>query len=162
MRKLIILRHGKSSWSNSDLNDFDRPLTERGEKNAVAMGEFIAQKNGTPDLVLSSSAKRACDTAALASSTMGYAQEKIETDSELYLANVGEILKSISRVSANINFCVLVGHNPGLTDLVNYFGLKLDNLPTASAVCLEFDSLTWQNISPKNAHFQWLQLAREL
>ncbi|MDO5665653.1 MAG: histidine phosphatase family protein [Bacteroidia bacterium] len=162
MKKLLIMRHGKSSWDNKYLDDYDRPLNERGIKNSSEMGRFLLQKFGKPELILSSSAKRTMTTASLAAISLDYPQDKIKLDEELYLAGVSDITKSIAKISDNINTCILVGHNPGLTDLVNYFGVKLDNLPTASVVCLDFDTLTWKEISPKNAHFQWLKLAREV
>lgn len=156
------MRHGKSSWDNAYLDDYDRPLNERGKKNSSEMGHFLFQESGKPELILASAAKRTMETAVFAAIGLSYPQDKIEFDKELYLADTGDILKSISQISGNINTCVLVGHNPGLTDLVNYFGLKLDNLPTASVVCLKFDTSTWKEISPKNARFQWIKLAREL
>lgn len=155
------MRHGKSSWDNEYLDDYDRPLNERGKNNSSEMGRFLLQECGKPDLILASSAKRTHETATLTALSLGYPQDKIEFDRELYLADVSDILKSVAKIPGNIYTCVLIGHNPGLTDLVNYFGLKLDNLPTASVVYMEFDSLTWKEISPKNAHFQWLKLARD-
>ncbi|MGI6048202.1 MAG: SixA phosphatase family protein [Petrimonas sp.] len=162
MKKLLIMRHGKSSWNSEYLDDYDRPLNDRGKKNSSEMGHFLLQVCGKPELILASAAKRTTETAIRAALNLNYPQDKIEFDRELYLAGINDILKSISKISANVNTCILVGHNPGLTDLVNYFGLRLDNLPTASVVCLDFDAPTWKEISPKNARFQWLKLAREL
>ncbi len=155
------MRHGKSSWDNAYLDDYDRPLNERGKKNSLEMGHFLFQESGKPELILASAAKRTHETAMLAALSLDYPQDKIEFDRELYLADVNDILKNVAKIPGNINTCVLIGHNPGLTNLINYFGLKLDNLPTASVVCMEFDTLTWKEISPKNAHFQWLKLARD-
>lgn len=162
MKKLIILRHGKSSWDNFDLDDFDRPLNERGTRNASQMGRFIVEKSGMPDLILSSSANRALQTATLAAESMCYPIEKIETDRTLYLAWTDDILKRLWAIPNETDYCLLVGHNPGLTDFINLLGVNLDNLPTASAVCFEFDTALWKKISPKNASFKWVQLAREV
>lgn len=162
MKKLIILRHGKSSWDDITLDDFDRPLNERGTRNAAQMGRFILKKSGMPDLILSSSANRALQTATLAAESMDYPLEKIETDRSLYLAWTDDILKRLSSIPNEINYCILVGHNPGLTDFINLLGVNLDNLPTASAACFELDIKHWKKISGKKAHFQWLQLAREI
>ncbi|MDO5523690.1 MAG: histidine phosphatase family protein [Bacteroidia bacterium] len=162
MKKLLIMRHGKSAWDSEYLNDYDRPLNERGKKNAAEMGRFLLEECGKPELILTSSAKRAMETATLAAISLSYPQEKIEAGKELYLAETGEIMRSIANIHAEVNTCLLIGHNPGLTDLVNYFGLKLDNLPTASVVHMEFDASTWKDISPKNARFQWIKLAKEL
>lgn len=162
MKQLIILRHGKSSWENFDIDDFDRPLNERGRKNAAEMGNFIKAKSGAPELILTSSAVRAFQTATIVAENMDYSSERIRTEKSLYLAWTNEILKKISDIPDTISFCLLVGHNPGLTELVNHFGIRLDNLPTASAVCFEFDAAAWKDISRENAAFQWIQLARSL
>ena len=80
MKQLIILRHGKAEQNTMSMDDFDRALTQRGIKNATGMGEFIVRKMEVPDLILSSSAKRAHQTAVLAADAIGYPKEKIETD----------------------------------------------------------------------------------
>ncbi len=161
MKTLIIFRHGKSAWDNPDLVDFDRPLNERGKKNTKEMGLFILKKSGKPEMILSSAAKRAVDTAKIAAENMNYAVQGIKVDANLYHASVHAILKSVAEIPNDISHCMLVGHNPGLTNLINYFGFQLYNLPTASAVCFNFNTEKWHEISP-DASFQWLQLAKEL
>lgn len=162
MKKLIILRHGKSSWDNLDLDDFDRPLNDRGERNAAEMGKFIKEKSGVPELILTSSAERALQTATIGAENMGYSKEDIQHDRALYLAWPDEILRRLTEIPDEIDYCLLAGHNPGLTELINYFGVRLDNLPTASAACFELKIKHWKKISHKKAKFLWIQLAREL
>lgn len=159
MKTLIILRHGKAELRRPDLDDYDRALIERGRRNSLDIGRFICTKSGVPDLILTSSAKRAFETAQLAAEGIGYEQKAIRSDDELYFASVRWMLHVLSSVPDVVKSCVLVGHNPGLTDLINYFGLRLDNLPTASAVCFEFDSDSWKDISRANARFRWFQPA---
>ncbi len=151
MKKLIVMRHGKSSWDYAHLDDHDRPLNERGKKNTAKMGVYLLQKTGKPELILSSSAERAYATAVIAAENMGYPKEQIVTDW------IDDILQSISRVPDTISYCLVVGHNPGLTHLINHFGVALDNLPTASTACFEFGTQVWKDISPANARFQWLK-----
>lgn len=162
MKKLIILRHAKSSWEELDVSDFERPLSKRGLLNAEQMGEFIAAKEGVPDLILASSARRALDTASIIAKQVGYPSDKIQTDRELYLAWVSEILKRVCLISNEVKKCIIVGHNPGFTDLINYLGIRLDNLPTASAACFEFDTNNWEKISRNNASLSWFQEAKRL
>lgn len=162
MKKLIVMRHGKSSWDYAHLDDHDRPLNERGKKNTAKMGVYLLQKTGKPELILSSSAERAYATAVIAAENMGYPKEQIVTDKELYLAWVEEILQCLSRVPNTVSYCLIVGHNPGLTLLINHFGVALDNLPTASTACFEFDTQVWKDISPENARFKWLKQAKEI
>ncbi len=162
MKTIIILRHGKAEIGDFDTDDFDRHLTDRGRRNASEMGKFIYIKVNKLDLIIASDSKRTTQTAKFACDSMNYPKEKIQFDSDLYLASMRRILKIVFNLSDAINSCIIVGHNPGLTDLVNHFGVRLDNLPTASAVCFNFETDNWNEISAENAKFQWIQLARDL
>ena len=162
MKQLIILRHGKAEQDTMAKDDYDRVLTERGQKNARDMGGYIGKRAGKPDLILASSARRAHETAILAAQGAGYPEEKIQTDQNLYFAPAAWILNNLSKLPDNVNSCLYVGHNPGVTDLINDMGVRLDNLPTASAVCFEFQLDAWVEITPEKANFMWIKLAREL
>lgn len=162
MKTLLIMRHGKSDWGDIDLDDFDRPLNERGKRNATNMGRFLHSKIGIPDLILASEANRAWSTAKLTAQSMDFPPEDIHTDENVYLASLQAILHVVATLGNETESCLLVGHNPGLTYLVNHLGVQLDNLPTASVACFEFNTDAWRDIHPKNATFKWLQLAREL
>ncbi len=162
MKTLIILRHGKAEHDTMAKDDYDRLLTERGRKNARAMGDYIANRFGKPDLILASSAKRAHETAIQAAQGLIYAEEMIQTDQNLYFAPSAWILNNLSKLPNNVESCLYVGHNPGVTELINDLGVRLDNLPTASAVCFEFQLDAWVEITPEKANFRWIKLAREL
>lgn len=143
-------------------DDYDRLLTTRGRKNASAMGAFILKRAGVPDLIYASSAKRADETALLAAESLGYPKEAIRTDQNLYFAPARWILNNVSKLSDEVNSCLYIGHNPGITDLINDLGIRIDNLPTASAICFEFHVDAWVDISVEKANFMWLKLAKEL
>lgn len=162
MKTLIILRHGKAELYAFDLDDYDRGLISRGIKNSKEMGKYILKKEGKPDYVLSSAAKRTYQTAVLAAESLNFPEDEIITDENLYLVSERKLLKALSSIPENIDYCLLVGHNPGLTELVNYFGVKLDNLPTASAVCFTFQVDSWENIAFEKADFQWIKRAKDL
>ncbi|NLO71211.1 MAG: hypothetical protein GX102_09830 [Porphyromonadaceae bacterium] len=162
MKTLIILRHGKAELHQFGMSDYDRGLMSRGVKNSVAMGKFIAKKWGIPQLVLSSSAKRAYETAVLAAEGLGINRNEIQVDDNLYLVSERRILRILSELPDEIESCLLVGHNPGLTDLINYFEVWLDNLPTASAACFTFKEKSWKKITDAKAKLEWIKLAREL
>ncbi len=162
MKQLVIFRHGKAEQDTMAKDDYDRVLTERGKRNAADMGAFILKRNGVPDLILSSSAKRAHETAMLAAESMEYSVDKIQTDQNLYFAPARWIMNVISKLPNDINSCVFVGHNPGITDLINTLGVNLDNLPTASAACFEFNVDSWIDITTDHANFKWLKTAKEL
>lgn len=160
-KTLIIVRHGKSSWNNTQLRDFDRPLNQRGLMDAEKVGEFIWAKEGKPELILTSSAKRACDTARIIANHT-HSIDLMEKKENLYLAWTDELFNSIYKISDEIDKTILVGHNPGLTELINHLGVRLDNLPTASIACFHFSTNSWKNISLDNATLKWFQLARNL
>ena len=162
MKRVVILRHGKAEQNTMAMDDYDRCLTDRGVKNATAMGTFILDKAGRPDLILSSSAKRAHQTALLVAKGLDYPAGEIETDQNLYFAPARWILNAVSKLPDKVDSCLYVGHNPGITDLINDLGVNLDNLPTASAACFEFPVDRCEEISPERANFLWLKPAREL
>ncbi len=124
--------------------------------------EFILKKSGVPDLILTSSAKRAYETATNAAQSLGYPIEEIEAAQSLYFASTRWIMDVVSKLPEEVDYCLFVGHNPGLTDLINTLGVRLDNLPTASAVCFEYHIDRWKDIYNKRANFKWLQLAGDL
>lgn len=161
MKQLIILRHGKAEY-NIGKDDYDRVLTDRGIQNSTDMGKFILNKAGIPDLILTSSAARAHQTAILAAKSIGYPEEEIVADNDLYFASDRWILNVISKLNNDISSCIYVGHNPGLTDLINSLGVRLYNLPTASAACFSFDIDSWKEINNEKATFMWLKVAKEL
>jgi phosphohistidine phosphatase len=116
MRSLLLLRHAKSSWDDPALDDFDRPLAERGLRDAPVMGAEIARRGWKPDFVLVSTALRAQQTWILASAAFGDSPEPTETrfEQELYMAEARAIL-DLLRTAPEIARCILViGHNPGM------------------------------------------------
>jgi phosphohistidine phosphatase len=162
MKQLVILRHGKAEQDTMAKDDYDRALIDRGRTNAAAMGNYILKKAGVPGLILSSSAGRAHETAILAAQQIGYPEDEIQTDQNLYFAPARWIMNVLSKLPDDVDSCLYVGHNPGITDLINDLGVKLDNLPTSSAACFEFNVDAWSDISMERANFRWLKLAGEL
>jgi phosphohistidine phosphatase len=145
MKHLILLRHAKSSWKNPALDDADRPLAERGERDAPRMGERLKARGAQPTLLLTSPARRALRTAEIVGRALGLGQERSRTVAELYLASPDEIRGVVAAQDDAHDCLLLVGHNPGLTELVNELlpGLALDNLPTAGVVGIDLAASTW-------------------
>ena len=123
MNELLILRHGKSDWSKSD-TDFYRPLKDRGKRNAQQMGCWLAQQGLTPDIIISSPAERALTTAEKASKAMGQDTSLIKTVQAVYAAGLGDLLHVLSKLPDKHHRVMLVGHNPGLEDLLLYLAKK--------------------------------------
>ncbi len=145
MKMLYLIRHAKSSWDSPLLNDFDRPLNERGERDAPRMGKRLKEKKPVVDLFLSSPAKRALTTAEKIAEILNYPAEKIKTDRELYHAEDEEILRIVKALSDKHDVVFLFGHNPGLTDFVNRLtGAVIDNVPTCGIVACKLTIESWK------------------
>ncbi len=147
MRTLTLIRHAKSSWQESALNDFDRPLNARGERDAPAAGTALRGEGVSFDLMVSSPALRALTTARLIAAAMGYAESDILQEADLYDANVRELLGVVHRLPDRATTVALVAHNPGLTDLGNFLsGEHIENLPTCALASISFELDTWQAV----------------
>lgn len=148
MKKLFLVRHAKSSWSEPGLSDFERPLNSRGKRDAPFMGKLLKEKNILPDKIISSAAIRAYTTARTIATEINYPIEKIETSNDIYEAGASEILNIIQSVDDNIKTLMLFGHNPGFTSLSNYLSdRQVDNIPTCGISCIEFDVDSWKNVN---------------
>jgi phosphohistidine phosphatase len=150
MKNLFLIRHAKSSWKDSSLKDFDRPLNKRGKENLKIMSRFFAEKYSKPDLILSSPAERAKVTAIGFAEKLNYKVEKILFIDELYMANAKDIAKIIASQIDEYNSIALFGHNPGLADFVNlYSDSYLENVPTCGVVHLIFEN-SWKLIKQRS------------
>ena len=144
MKTLTLMRHAKSSWSDSGLPDRERPLNRRGERDAPEMGRRLKDHGIRPSLICSSPAVRAWTTAKTVAREMGYPIEFLQKESDLYLASVNDILDVLVAQDSGFNNIMLFGHNPGMTDFANYLvpGLT-SNLPTAGVVAVQFEQDDW-------------------
>ena len=116
-RELLLLRHGKSDWS-VDVDDFHRPLKDRGKRGAQQIGTWLAKNDLQPDRVISSPAERAINTAEKAIKAMGASARDIVRDQRIYEAGVGALLRVLAEVPAEHRRVMLVGHNPGFENLL--------------------------------------------
>jgi phosphohistidine phosphatase len=146
MKTLLLLRHAKSSWSNDSLADFDRPLNDRGQRDAPRMGRLLAQLDVIPDLIISSAANRAAATAERVAQAAGYEGEIRRTE-ELYLADPDDYLAVAQSVEDKITSLMLVGHNPGLEELVGLLSGHDEHLPTAALAAFRVDVNRWRDLA---------------
>lgn len=145
MRTLTLVRHAKSSWQDSRLKDRDRPLSQRGERDAPKMGKRLVNTGVRPSLMLSSPAVRAWSTARTIADVLGYPAEFLQREDDLYLASLDQLLDVVARQEPGFMNMMLFGHNPGLTDFADYLCPGLThNVPTAGIVCVEFDNEDWR------------------
>lgn len=148
MKRLTLLRHAKSSWSDERLPDVERPLNARGNRDAPLMGARLKARGEFPSLILSSHAVRAKATARLMAEALGYPLERIRIERPLYHADCEALRRIASGLDDGLEHVVLVAHNPGLTDFANRLlpELGLANLPTAGIVAVDLATAHWAQI----------------
>jgi len=145
MKTLLILRHGKSSWKNDDLSDHERPHKKRGKRDAPKMRKLIREEGLIPDIILSSTARRAKDTTLLAIEAMDY-NDEIQFRRDLYHTWSGDIIEILQRLGPSIQVAMVVGHNPGLEELLDSLAGAEEWLPTAALAHLELPISSWDQL----------------
>lgn len=144
MKTLTILRHGKAARNDVGMSDYERPLSPRGEADAPVMAERITDAGIRPSLIMSSPAARAWTTAKLVARALSYPVEFLQREDRVYLASLDKLLDVVSEQDAAFNSIILVGHNPGLTELANHLlpGVT-DSIPTCGIVSLNIETDSW-------------------
>ena len=150
MKTLLVLRHAKSSWDHTELADHDRPLNERGERDAPRMGRLLREQGLRPDAVLSSTAERAQRTAREVIEASGYAVE-VDLTGDFYLAPPEAYLETLREQAEEHQCIMIVRHNPGLQDLVELLTGQPELFPTAALAHVELPVDRWQDLSTKTA-----------
>lgn len=146
MKSLLLLRHGKSSWTEASLADHDRPLKKRGVEASKRMGRWLLDNNLVPDCVLTSSATRAVTTAQLASDAMQFSGTT-DVIPELYHAEPETLAAVTAQVAENFNRVLIVGHNPGLESWLARLIGRHEVFPTAALALIELPIESWQSFS---------------
>lgn len=147
MKRLFLLRHAKSSWDDPSLDDLDRPLNDRGMRSAPFMGEVIAERSFVPDLILTSPARRAAQTASLVKESAGL-QCPMTSDERIYEAGPPKLCQIISELDDILTSVMLVGHNPSMEGLVKYLTDRFESMPTASLAVIDLDIKSWKDTAP--------------
>jgi phosphohistidine phosphatase len=157
LKRLLLIRHAKSSWDDPALADRDRPLAPRGQKAAERIAEHLGGSGASVDLVLCSTSRRTRETLERLSTALGEAQVLMEDG--LYGASAGDLLDRLHEVPDVVEGVAVIGHNPGIQDLTielardgPHVGRALKKFPTAAVAVLEFDA-PWSALSGGNA---WL------
>jgi phosphohistidine phosphatase len=148
MKSVLILRHAKSSWKHPDVNDHDRPLNKRGMRDAPYMGHLLQNEHLVPDLIISSTAKRAYSTAKAVAKAAGY-EGDIVLNQSLYAAPPTAYIDVLRNLSNEYTRVLMVGHNPGLEQLVNMLSREEHVMPTCSLVHVQLRINSWTEINNK-------------
>jgi phosphohistidine phosphatase len=157
MKTLFVMRHAKSSWNEPELNDFDRPLIEQGEKRTWKIVDFLLKKQVKIDLILSSPAVRALETAKIIANGLNMPEQSLRIEKSIYLAEAEQLQDLFYELPALMDHLMIVGHNVGITNFINeYLEKKLEPVPTSAVVCINFDTDDWSQISAGNATLRFL------
>ncbi len=157
MKKLLILRHAKAAFESATGDDVDRPLTETGKQQAQKLGYKLKGRNVQIDVAWVSEALRTQQTCFFLFATAGITPEIAEKVDWLYQAEYRQVILKLMNASNDLQSILLVGHNPTITQIVNYLieMMQLDNLPTCGIMEIEFAVSRWEDIAPSNAELIW-------
>ena len=144
MKTLLLMRHAKSSRKDTELDDHDRPLNKRGKRDAPRMGQWLKDENLLPDLILSSTARRARKTAEHVIQHSGYRGETRITG-ELYNASREELLAFVAALPDAASRVLVIGHNPGLEELLEALTEQCAALTTAALARIESAAEAWRS-----------------
>lgn len=146
MKTLLLLRHAKSSWKDSDLDDHDRPLNKRGKRDAPRMGQLVREERLVPELIITSTAKRARKTARKVHQASG-CRRAIQLREELYLAEPPVYLSVLRNLDREYRHVMIVGHNPGLEEFLALLTECDESMGTATLAVVELSIKRWSGIS---------------
>lgn len=151
MKQLLLVRHAKSSWANQDQDDFDRPLNDRGHRDAVMMAERLLDKKVMINQIISSTALRAITTAKYFAKSHGISEAAIVQHDFLYHAPKERYHKAIVQIPDVIETAAIFAHNPGITDFVNSLtNTRIDDMPTCAIFAITIDTTNWANWASAN------------
>ena len=162
MKTIFLIRHAKSSWDDTTLPDKDRPLNDRGKRDAPKMGKRLAKRDVKPDLILSSPAKRALTTAEIIAKKLDYKLKDIVVDDRLYAGAVNDLLNVIHKLGDKLERVMLFGHNPELTELAHRLSSEITHMPTCAIAEFTFNAKLWSNIGQGQARKSGARLSKEI
>ncbi len=147
MKKLVLIRHGKSSWKYN-VKDHERPLKQRGEEDSKLVSEAFLEHQILPNKIFSSSAKRALNTCKIFAKSLQIPENEIEIVDDLYDFGGQNVINFIKSIDDKYKSIMIFGHNHAFTSISNIFGDKfIDNLPTSGLVVINFKVDLWQDIN---------------
>jgi len=146
MKTLLLLRHAKSSWDHPELHDHDRPLNKRGKKEAPIVGTYLKENGLVPDLILSSTARRARDTAQAVLEESGFSGE-IDLRQDLYLSDAACYLDILRSLPDDASRVLVVGHNPDLEELLTLLTDVTQHITTGTLAHVDLPISSWKELN---------------
>ena len=161
MKTLILVRHAKSSWDAPGLTDRERPLNDRGKKDAPEMAKRLKEKGIKVDLMISSPAKRAHKTAKYFAEEFGVKKDDILLAEELYMATHEAFTETVSRIREGYDVVILFSHNPGITGFASSLtNVKVDDMPTCALFAIQAETENWKNFQEAEKKFLFFDYPR--
>ncbi|MEW6468632.1 MAG: histidine phosphatase family protein [Bacteroidota bacterium] len=146
MKTLYLVRHAKSDRGHEELADIDRPLNQRGYRDAHTMSARFRDQSGMPDCICASPAIRALSTALIFCRNIGFPASRLGIEERIYEASVETLMNLVAETDDRHSSLMLFGHNPAITHLANTFaGAGIDNVPTCGIVAIRFEVFAWMN-----------------
>lgn len=151
MKTLLLVRHAKSSWDAPARDDHERPLDERGLRDAPEMGRRLGERGIRPDVIRASTAVRARTTARLLAEELGVAPDALVLDPRLYGASAQTVLDIVAELDADVAVAMIVAHDPGLSELAFELSGTIEHMPTCAIAEFTFDVDEWARLDRSGA-----------
>jgi len=162
MKTLYLIRHAKSSWNHANLDDFDRPLNERGKADAPFMAKALKDKGTVIDSIVSSPAKRALTTARTFAQTFQLESDKLSTNHALYLPTTHQILEVVNGFKDELESVAIFGHNPGFSDFLDYVTGSGIDMPTCAIAAIQLNVDSWREVSNSNGELVFFEFPKNI
>lgn len=165
MKTVYIVRHAKSSWEDPNIPDHFRKLIPEGEDRATKVAKHLRMKFVNPELIITSSATRALETAKIMAEELHYPLDQININSTFYRAEKDDLLDMLLNLPDEIESVMIVGHNPAFTNLVNSFlepENQINNLPTSAVAAFHLKADHWDEIDEAKRHLEFLITPKDL
>lgn len=163
-KKVLLMRHAKSSWKNPKLSDFDRPLNKRGKRDAPRMGRYLKELQLVPDQIFCSPAVRAKSTIYHVIQELDLPESAVKWDQNLYFHGTGAYIEAIRNSKDSSEIVMTVGHNPMTEDVIYALSDNTSDTPikTATIACFEFETDSWKNIRFDQKALKWIVGPKDL
>ena len=151
MKRLTLMRHADAQWKDPEVIDFARPLNRRGNNEAEAIARRLIELQLVPDLIITSPARRAAQTAEAVARELSLLPRSLQYEEVLYLAGAEDILKLVRAIGPLVPHLMIVGHNPGISEAANILApsTEMSGLGTAAFCSITFDIDHWPDVGPK-------------
>lgn len=162
MKTLYLMRHAKSSWDNAQAHDFNRTLNERGRRAAPLVADFMRKKRWHPRVIVCSPATRTRETAALVVEAAGLRGSMLRYDERIYDAILPTLLMVVSEIEPDATSAMLIGHNPGISELLEFLTNERRHVPTAALAKITLDAEAWRDVREGGGRLELFITPKEL